>query len=132
VKAASKTLASNLAFGSVTSYVSVAPGSPDIKASGATTSASKSVSLAADTTHTIVVLDDPGHLAIDPLTDAAGSNLLPAGGAATGFGGMAPRPGSSPLPWVAATAFGALVAAAAATRLRGRGRSWRAHGSHAR
>ena len=33
--------------------------------------ASKSVSLAADTTHTIVVLDDPGRLAIDPLTDAA-------------------------------------------------------------
>ena len=132
VKAASKTLASNLAFGSVTSYVSVAPGTPDIKASGGTTSASKSVSLAADTTHTIVVLDDPGHLAIDPLTDAAGSNLMPAGGAATGFGGMAPRPGSSPLPWVAATAFGVLVVASAATRLRGRGRSWRARGSHAR
>jgi len=132
VKAASKTLASNLAFGSVTSYVSVAPGTPDIKASGGTTSASKSVSLAADTTHTIVVLDDPGHLAIDPLTDAAGSNLMPAGGAATGFGGMAPRPGSSPLPWVAATAFGVLVVASAATRLRGRGRPWRARGSHAR
>ncbi len=95
-------------------------------------STSKNVSLAADTTHTIVVLDDPGHLTIDPLTDAAGSNALPSGGAATGFGGMAPRPGSSPLPWVAAMAFGALVAVAAATRLRGRRHSWTARGSHAR
>jgi Domain of unknown function (DUF4397) len=132
VTAGSKSLASNLAFGSVTSYVPVAPGTSDIKASGATMSASKGVGLAADTTHTIVVLDDPGHLAIDPLTDAAGSNLMPAGGAASGFGGMASRPGSSPLPWAAATAFGVLVAAAAAMRLRGRRRSWTARGSHAR
>jgi uncharacterized protein DUF4397 len=128
----SKALASNLAFGSVTSYVSVAPGTADIKAAGGTMSTSKSVGLPADTTHTIVVLDDPSHLTIDPLTDAAGSSLMPSGGAATGFGGMAPRPGSSPLPWAAATAFGALVAVAAATRLRGRRRSWKARGSHAR
>lgn len=132
VTAGGKTLASNLAFGSVTSYVSVASGTANIKAAGPTMSASQSVSLPADTTHTIVVLDDPGHLALDPLTDAAGSNLLPAGGAATGFGGMAPRPGSSPLPWAATLAFGALVAVGAAIRLRGRRRSWTARGSHAR
>jgi hypothetical protein len=132
VTSGSQTLASNLAFGSVTSYVSVPPGTPDVKAAGSTTSASKRVSLAADTTHTIVVLDDPGHLAIDPLTDAAGSKLMPAGAAATGFGGMAPRPGPSPWPWAAALAFGALVAAGAATRLRGHRRSWTARGSHAR
>ncbi len=132
VTAGGKMLASNLPFGSVTSYVSVAPGTADVKAAGGTMSTSKNVSLAADTTHTIVVLDDPGHLTIDPLTDAAGSNALPSGGPATGFGGMAPRPGSSPLPWVAAMAFGALVAVAAATRLRGRRRSWTASGSHAR
>ena len=74
VTAGGKMLASNLAFGSVTSYVSVAPGTADVKAAGGTMSTSKNVSLPADTTHTIVVLDDPGHLSIDPLTDAAGSN----------------------------------------------------------
>jgi hypothetical protein len=132
VTAGRQTLARSLAFGAVTSYVSVAPGAPAIKAAGATMSASKKVRLAADTTHTIVVLDDPGHLAIDPLTDAAGSKLMPAGGAATGFGGMAPRPGPSPLPWAAALALGALLAAGGATRLRGRRRSWTARGSHAR
>jgi hypothetical protein len=132
VTSGSQTLASNLAFGSVTSYVSVPPGTPAIKAAGATMSASKQVSLAANTTHTIVVLDDPGHLAIDPLTDAAGSKLMPTGGAATGFGGMAPRPGPSPLPWAVALAFGALVAAGGAARLRGRRRSCTARGSHAR
>ena len=132
VTAGGKTLASNLAFGSVTSYVSVAPGTPAIKAAGGTMSASKNVSLAANTTHTIVVLDDPGHLAIDPLTDAAGSKLMPTGGTATGLGGMAPRPGPSPLPWAAALAFGVLVVAGGAMRLRGRRRSWTARGSHAR
>ncbi len=79
-----------------------------------------------------MVLDDPGHLAIDPLTDAAGSNLMPSGGAATGFGGMAPRPGSSPLPWAAAVTLGAVVAVGGAMRLRGRRRSWAVRGSHAR
>jgi hypothetical protein len=133
VTAGGQTLASNLAFGSVTSYVSVAPGSWNVKVAGGAMSASKSVRLAADTTHTIVVLDDPGHLSIDALTDAAGSKQLPAGGAATGFGGMAPRPGSSPLPWAAAMAVGALVAVGGAMRLRGRRmRSWTARGLHAR
>ena len=94
--------------------------------------ASKSVSLAADTTHTIVVLDEPGGLGIDPLTDAAGSKLMPSGTPGTGFGGMAPRPGSSPLPWVMVIALGALVAAAGTLGLRRRGRPWRAGGAHAR
>ena len=132
VTAGGQTLASNLAFGSVTSYVSVAPGTWPVKVAGGTMSASKNVSLAADTTHTIVVLDDPGHLSIDALTDAAGSKLMPKGAAKTGFGGMVPRPGSSPLPWAAAMGLGAVVAAAGAMRLRGRRRSWTASGSHAR
>jgi len=130
VTAAGQTLATNLAFGSVTTYESVAPGTWNVHVSGGAESASAKVSLAADTTHTIVVLDDPGHLAIDDLTDAAGSNLLPQGGAQTGFGGMAPRPGSSVLPWAAAMSFGALVAAAGALWLR-RSRRPAVRGSHA-
>jgi len=135
VVAGRQTLATNLTFGSVTSYVSVAPGTWNLKVDGGTMSASKSISLAADTSHTIVVLDDPGHLAIDELTDAAGSSALPVGGAATGFGGMAPRPGSSPLPWVAAMVLGALIAAAGALWLRPRRfrRRWASGGgSHVR
>ena len=89
VKAGSQVIASNLAFGSVTSYQSVAPGTWNVSVAGQSKTASKSFSLLADTTHTLVVLDDPGHLSLVDLTDAAGSNLLPAGGAGTGFGGMA-------------------------------------------
>jgi hypothetical protein len=110
-------LTHNLAFGSATSYVPVAPGSVRVHVAGSSMSASSTVSLSADTTHTIVVLDDPGHLAIDTLTDAAGSDLMPSGGAATGFGGMAPHPGSSPLPWLLALAVGVLVAAGGGLRM---------------
>lgn len=112
VTAGGRTLASKLSFGSFTSYVALAPGTVNLHAAGGSMSASSTLTVAADTTHTIVVLDDPGHLSLDILTDAAGSNALPAGGASTGFGGMAPRPGSSPLPWAAAMAFGALLAGA--------------------
>jgi hypothetical protein len=107
----------NLAFGSATSYESVPAGTWHVHVAGSSQTASSSVSLPADTTHTIVVLDDPGHLSIDTLTDAAGSNLMPSGGAQTGFGGMAPRPGSSPLPWLLALAVGALVTAGGGLRL---------------
>src|SRR5487761_749146 len=131
VTAGGQTLTKNLAFGSVTSYVSVPAGTWKVTATG-TTTASKSITLSADTTHTLVLLDDPGRLVIDPLTDAAGSNLMPSGSPGTGFGGMAPRPGTSPLPWVAAKALGALVAAAGTLGLRRRRHSWPVGGSHAR
>jgi hypothetical protein len=106
VTAGGQTLAKNLAFGSLTSYVSAAPGSWTVHVTGQSQNTTASISLPADTTHTIVVLDDPGHLAVDNLTDAAGSKLLPTGPAATGFGGMAPRPGGSALPWAAAIGAG--------------------------
>jgi Domain of unknown function (DUF4397) len=132
VTAGGRTLTSNLVFGSVTSYVPVPAGTWNVTATGGSMNASKSVTLAANSTHTIVVLDDPGRLGIDPLTDAAGSNLMPAGAPGTGLGGMAARPGSSPLPWVAAIALGALVAAGGTLGLRRRGHPRAAGGSHAR
>jgi hypothetical protein len=131
VTAGSQTLAKNLAFGSVTSYETVSPGTWTVHVTGSSMTASSSISLGADTTHTIVVLDDPGHLSIDNLTDAAGSNLMPSGGANTGFGGMAPRPGSSPLPWLVALAAGGLVVTGGALRLR-QTRRPRVQGSHAK
>lgn len=121
----------NLAFGSATSYVPVAPGSVRVHVAGSSMTASSTVSLSADTTHTVVVLDDPGHLAIDTLTDAAGSDLMPSGGAATGFGGMAPRPGSAPLPWLLALAAGVLVTVGGGLRV-WQTRRPRAQGTHAR
>jgi Domain of unknown function (DUF4397) len=118
VTAGSKTLAHNLAFASVTSYQTVAPGTWNVRAAGETGNASQSIHLAAGTIHTLVILDDPGHLSIDNLIDAAGSRVLPDGGAATGFGGTAPVPGSSPIPWLVTVAAGLLVTVAGIARLR--------------
>lgn len=135
VTAGSQTLASNLAFASVTSYTSVAPGSLTVHVSGESESATSTIDLSADTTHTLVVLDDPGHLSIDNLTDAAGSKLMPEGAAATGFGGMAPRPGGSPLPWAVAMGAGLLLVVGGALglrRIRPRHRRAAAGGAHAR
>ena len=135
VTAGGQTLASNLAFASVTSYVSVAPGSLTVHVSGESESTTSTVDLSADTTHTLVVLDDPGHLTIDNLTDAAGSKLLPEGAAATGFGGMAPRPGGSPLPWALAMGAGMLLVVGGGLglrRIRPRHRRAAAGGAHAR
>ena len=75
-----------------TSRSPLAPGLPCRRESAA---ASLGVSLRADTTHTLVVLDGPGHLRITNLEDAAGSQAQPGGGAATGLGGTAP---GQPLP----------------------------------
>ena len=72
--------------------------------------------------HTLVVLDGAKGLQIDDLLDAAGSGTDPAGGAGTGFGGMAPRAPSSPLPWLAAIGAG-LAAGGAGRRARARPRS---------
>jgi hypothetical protein len=68
--------------------------------------------LAADTIHTIVVLDDRSGLEVDALTDAVGSQIMPDGGANTGFGGTAPHPPASPVPWLLTIAFGATLTGA--------------------
>jgi LPXTG-motif cell wall-anchored protein len=43
---------------------------------------------------------------------------MPIGGAATGLGGTAPKPGTSPDPWLAIMAGGGLLAALGLIRLR--------------
>jgi hypothetical protein len=90
-----------------------------VHVSGAAGTATKSVTLSAGTTHTLVVLDGAGgSLMIDNLVDAAGSGIAPQGGAATGLGGTAPVPAPSPAPWAAAIVAGVLGTAAAAYWLR--------------
>jgi hypothetical protein len=115
-----ETLDGSLKFGSVSSYQTVSAGTATLTVSGGGDQATDSVPLAAGTVHTLVVLDGPKGLQIDDLLDAAGSGTAPAGGAATGFGGMAPRGPSSPLPWLAAIGAGLLLATAGGLRLRSR------------
>jgi hypothetical protein len=118
VKSGHRTLASDLAFASVTEYTATAPGSYPVHATGGTESWSGTVQLSAGSIHTLVVLDTGSGLEVTSLMDAAGSGAMPAGGAATGLGGTAPRPAAPALPWLAGLAIGLLAAAAAAVRLR--------------
>ncbi len=118
VSTGSNVIARDLAFAAVTPYQTVAAGTWNVHAVGESSNAAQSIKLAAGTIHTLVILDDPGHITIDNLVDAAGSRVLPAGAAATGFGGTAPVPGSSPVPWLLTVAAGLLVTVAGIARLR--------------
>jgi len=109
VTAAGKNLASNLKFASVTGYHTVSPGTWTVHAAGGSESATSTITLAAGTIHTLVILDDPGTLRIDDLLEAAGSQAA-VGGVQTGLGGTASRPGAPLRPWVAVTLGGLLVA----------------------
>jgi hypothetical protein len=111
-------LARELVFGSATPYVAVSPGEQTIQLSAPGEHTTVSVTLTADTVHTIVVLDGSSGLKADNLTDAAGSQKMPAGGANTGFGGTAPHPPASPAPWLLIIATGALLTAAGFIGLR--------------
>src|ERR1017187_4725880 len=85
VTAAGKVLASKLAFSKVTSYHSVAAGTWTVHAAGESQTTNASINLAAGTIYALVVLGDPGHLAIDALEDGAGSRVAPSGAPTTGF-----------------------------------------------
>jgi hypothetical protein len=112
-----------LAFGSVSSYQAVSPATASLRAAGESESANSTITLAAGTVHTIVVLDGSAGLVLDNLVDAAGSGTDPAGSPATGFGGTAPRV-PSPLPWLSLIGAGLLLTLAGglAVRLRPRPR----------
>jgi hypothetical protein len=110
-------LVSGLAFGSVSAYKTVSPRTVRVRVAGPGGSASSTVTVAAGTVHTLVVLDGARGLEVDNLVDAAGSAVLPVGGAATGFGGTAPRV-PSPLPWLVLIAAGALAAVVGGLSLR--------------
>jgi Domain of unknown function (DUF4397) len=118
LRAGHAVLARHVRFGSVTPYKVVSPGSWNVSADGRTERTSSQVTLAAGTIHTIVVLDDPGHLALDDLVDAVGSKVAPAGAPATGLGGTAPSPGHSDWPWLALIGAGALLGLAGIMKAR--------------
>ncbi len=102
-------LARQLAFGVATSYVAVAPGEHMVQFTASGEHTATGVRLAADTVHTIVVLDDSSGLKVDALMDAAGSQIMPKGGADTGFGGTAPRLPADPAPWLLTIVAGMLL-----------------------
>lgn len=108
----SDVLARQLAFGSATSYTPVLPGTHMVRFTASGADADMRVKLAADTVHTIVVLDDASGLRVDALTDAVGSQIMPSGGADTGFGGTAAHPPASPAPWLWLIGAGAALTAA--------------------
>ena len=118
VRTGSATLASNLAFASVTPYGADKPGRWMVHAAGDSATWSGNVKLTAGSIHTLVVLDSASGLKVADLLDAAGSGMMPHGGVATGLGGTAPGPAASTLPLRAGLAGGLLVLAAAAIRLR--------------
>lgn len=118
VSVGSAVLARELGFGSASSYQSVKPGSPTVTFSAQGGHAAMAVKLTAGSVHTLVVLDGSSGLRIDNLTDAAGSTDRPKGGAATGFGGTAPKAGPGLLPWLGTLAGGLLLAVAGGFSLR--------------
>jgi hypothetical protein len=122
VTAGPRVLGRDLNFTTVTRYKTVHPGTVTVRAVGTSEHGSGQFTLAPDTIYTFVVLDNSGELKITALVDSAGSKIMPAGAAATGFGGTAPRPGAPLLPWIGAAAAGLLVAAGGTIRLRRRRR----------
>ncbi len=118
VRLSGQTLASRLDFARTTPYQAVSAGSTVAHVAGDTEAASLGMSLRPDTIHTLVVLDGAGHLRLTDLEDAAGSGVRPRGGAATGLGGTAPRPASSPVPWLAGIGAGLLLASTATRQFR--------------
>jgi hypothetical protein len=125
VRAGGHVVARGLHFGRATRYRAVPAGSLMVRAAGSSEHTSLAVPLAAGTVHTLVVLDDPGHLQIDNLTDSAGSQVTLA--PQTGLGGTAPKPGSPMLPWLLVAASGLLVTAGGIRVLRVRARALRTH-----
>jgi hypothetical protein len=114
-----RTLAKQLDFAHVTSYVPTPPGSFDVHVSGMGGKGATDISLTAGTIHTLVVLDASHNgLQIANLEDSAGSTVMPVGGANTGLGGTAPASGPSPVLWVSLVAAGGLIATAGAYRMR--------------
>jgi hypothetical protein len=131
VNADGRALGGPLQLGSYTGFLALSPGRQAIHATGYSATATRHLLLRANTIHTLVVLDNQGGLRIHSLQDAVGSQAMPIGGAATGLGGTAPKPGASPAPWLAIMAGGGLLAALGVIGLR-RNRRRAAHAATGR
>ena len=112
-------ITTDAAPGNVSSQVPIPAGTWTMTATGSSANASLPVTLTAGTVHTEVVIAAPGGgVEIVNVTDAAGAGQAPTGGVSSGFGGTAPHPAGSPLPWLVLIGGGALLVLAAGWRLR--------------
>ena len=103
-------ITTDAAPGSVSPQVPIPAGTWTMSATSSGAKESLPVTLTAGTVHTEIVIAAPsGGIEILNLTDAAGAGQAPAGGASTGFGGTAPHPAGSPLPWLAIIGGGVLL-----------------------
>src|SRR5271163_3887332 len=118
VSLGSTVLASGLKFATVSAYQAVTPGTVTVSVSAGGGDANSSVTLAAGTVHTLVVLDGANGLEIVSLEDASGSGKPPLGGVQTGFGGTAPHGPGSPVPWLVVIGAGSLLALTGGLRSR--------------
>jgi hypothetical protein len=100
---------SNLKFGDITSYQTVGSGTQVVSLDTSDGRARANIALSPNSTHTLVVLQGAKGPQISELTDAVGITAQPTGGAATGFGGTAPRPASSPVLWLAMIVTGGVA-----------------------
>src|SRR5580692_341198 len=117
----STVLSDSLKFASVSAYQGVTPGAQTVTVSAVSAGAgdtSSSVTCAAGTVHTLVVLDGASGLEVVNLEDASGSGKPPLGGVSTGFGGTAPHGPGSPVPWLVAIGAGCMLALTGGLRLR--------------
>jgi len=112
-------IATDAAPGTVSPQTPIPTGTWTMTATGSSAKASLPVTLTADTVHTEVVIStSSGGIEILNVTDAAGAGQAPTGGVSTGFGGTAPHPAGSPLPWLAFIGAGALLTLTGGWRLR--------------
>ncbi|HLN69916.1 MAG TPA: DUF4397 domain-containing protein [Streptosporangiaceae bacterium] len=111
-------ITTDAAPGTVSPQAPIPAGTWTMTATGSSAKTSLPVTLTAGTVHTEIVIAAPGGgIQIINLEDAAGAGQAPTGGASTGFGGTAPHPAGSPLPWLTFIGAGALLTLAGGWQL---------------
>ena len=112
-------ITTDAAPGTVSPQAPIPAGTWTMTATSPSAKASLPVTLTAGTVHTEIVVAAPGGgIQIINLEDAAGAGQAPTGGVSTGFGGTAPHPAGSPLPWLTFIGAGAVLILAGGWRLR--------------
>lgn len=90
VKAGSKTLASDVAFGDVSRYADVTAGTSQMQITAGSATATVDQRFAAGSSHTLFVIDNAkGGLTVAPAVDSAAATVVPVGSLAAGGGGLA-------------------------------------------
>lgn len=81
-------IAEEAEFGTATDYTEVEAGRWTLEVDGRSTSGTVQVDLAPGSVNTLFVIDRDGEITIDAVEDSSGAEAVPAGGVATGEGGL--------------------------------------------